>query len=566
MEQVIEQVKSSTDVLISLKTLGDYLREETNRSSELIQENLLSLLAQFNRLFQSENDDILLEILRVIINLLASNDYNRDFYTQDDVQEVGQFWEIIKNNLVDGSDPKSERIAILLSQFIYDTDHTEQYFQYFHSINIQENIYKLLSTDNLANLSILFEFALELFRNNQRLNEMDYDFIKKSPDILVYLTSHWDTLEDDLDEEIWEHLVDICEFNKPDNSTFVRIIDLIPIIPESLSNKVKLKRKLFAMASELSDETSFDTAVGYLKNTTDSYVFAACCIVIGNFVHDVNSFQDINGRIIESFGNSTKIVDVFMENFKITDVVQVQAIHMMTNLLDETRASRIFTYKEQSRALTKVVIDNEKYYQEVAALYLNFLKKLTRLGILEVVNSKVGLDDLWDVVFEFGEDNQKVLEIKYLILLEVVLNGFGNKSASLNRELIKAAVRPLSTNAAMGINHILEKLKALGIFHQELSKASIQELVDSAYSGNLDQFIQEYLVPYCELWEQLVPQLETTDENKETPQYKILLNNSRYVAGITISVFQDYDLVEEEKEVSRLVELCKKVITIPGYM
>ena len=90
IQNIIEPSSLSEDTINSLHELGDLLRDDTNRI--IIHDKLSILLPRFNQILslltnqnQNQNQNQLLmnklqlETLRVIINILANNDLNRDF-------------------------------------------------------------------------------------------------------------------------------------------------------------------------------------------------------------------------------------------------------------------------------------------------------------------------------------------------------------------------------------------------------------------------------------------------------------------------------------------------------
>ena len=143
----------------------------------------------------------------------------------------------------------------------------------------------------------------------------------------------------------------------------------------------------------IEQESALNISIDQLQSTNDPYVFSCCCITIGNFIHDKSSMEKALTISFDklttpttsiSTGTGTgrsipltmdKLISLYFEINKITDVVQIQSIHMWNNLMNETIANKILTILEDYLLkFTKIIIDNGKYYREILILYLKFIK------------------------------------------------------------------------------------------------------------------------------------------------------------------------------------------------
>ncbi|RLV93285.1 hypothetical protein JA1_002594 [Spathaspora sp. JA1] len=502
MNQVIENILNETNISSSLSELGDLLRESTNRESEFLHQNLPQLVSQFNKL--SNDEELYMSITRVVINLLANNDSNRDFFTQD-IPIINQFWQQVLSQgvVIDGGDV---RLGILLSQFIYDTEHKPQYLNYLFKFRCQ--LYPLINKDNFTEVDNLFDIIVELLSSDQELNENDYVFIDRCAEFLV---------NEEIDEDLSSTMCDIMALSKPGIASMTKVIQLIPQIKQFAS----IKRKLFVLISELSTSDCIPLAIENLSNS-DSYVVAGCCIAIGNEINNPESHKDITSTIESTIG-----MDQFFKlffNWEITDVVQIQAVHLLIKLLNKDNVNYILDYETKLIAITKIAFDNARYYQEVCNLHARLLKKICKLNIVEQ------LEHVWELICEY--DNTQ--EIQYILLQTKVIF-----PQELLTKLITNAVSSISTNTPVEI--LLEKLKAIAVLNQMVLEKLIEPYIEDI--DNLTEFLQ-----------QLLPQLEQISSESGIKQ--VLVNNSKYVAATTSSVFENVEKSEQ------LIAICQEILTV----
>lgn len=126
----------------------------------------------------------------------------------------------------------------------------------------------------------------------------------------------------------------------------------------------------------IEQESALNISIDQLQSTNDPYVFSCCCITIGNFIHDKSSMEKALTILFDklttpttsiSTGTGTgrrsipltidKLISLYFEINKITDVVQIQSIHMWNNLMNETIANKILTILEDYLLkFTKIII------------------------------------------------------------------------------------------------------------------------------------------------------------------------------------------------------------------
>ncbi|EMG48275.1 hypothetical protein SBY92_003177 [Candida maltosa Xu316] len=359
MDELINNIKSSTDVLPSLTKLGDELRDESNRDK--ITQDLPTLIPHFNTFLHQK--ELILQTLRVMVNILAKNDTNRDFMTDDTNPSVNSFWSIIKNEL-EFDDDVAKFVYIMFSQFIYETEHKERYMKYLHSIKIQEKLYTSITDESFEDIG---EFLYQLLSTNE-ITDNDKSFLKDLVD-----------LNNDINEDdIGSIYVDLLELNSPQNIIFEKILTKIVPCESSL-----VKRKLMCAASELADDDSLTVAIDTISNTSDGYVFAASAIVIGNGISDRNSYEKVLKLADEQLG-VMELVKLYFNN-KITDVVQLQSIHLWINLINKEIAEEIVSrYDDDLKKFAKIIGDNGQYFPEIKDLFKKFYVKLIKLTPLPI--------------------------------------------------------------------------------------------------------------------------------------------------------------------------------------
>lgn len=523
MEELIFKIQRSENLVESLDKLGDELRQDSSRIA--IYDQLPKIIPEFNKvlLLQSSSSsttslvNLKLKILRILINILANNDINRDYLTNELDSYIIELWSIIKNQLNDGDEDYDgdvrKFIFILLNQFIYNTQHKDKYLEFLYNQNIQHELYSIINNENWNEIG---EFIYELLSSlKQKKSTKDEEFINLCFDLKVKQQQQEEEDDDeDEDESIW---VDLLGLNKPSNESFQKALKLIPNRKSSL-----IKRKLFVLACNLVNyendddyEKSLIYSIDNLNITNDSYVFSVYCIIIGNSIHDKSSFEKIE-KLIELKLGIKNLQELYFNKYynKIIDIIQLQSIHLWNNLLNKKSGEEIIkNYQNQLLAITKIIIDNGNYYKEILNLYYKFIKKLIKL--LEFPPTKL---------IEFILDNDKassssssVIEIKYLLL---------QLYPELYPELIEDVVKNVNTT------NVLEQLKTLSIINNALisGKLTINDLQD------------EYLIPLGQILSQLSIQLDNHKggkDNEELWEFKAFKNNLKYVSGTTISLLKE---------------------------
>ncbi|KAK6867119.1 hypothetical protein K6H11_005276 [Candida tropicalis] len=494
MQDLIDKIQTSENLLESLNKLGDELRQDSNRIS--IYDQLPILVPNFSKFLLQSSIKLQLETLRVLINISANNDQNRNYLTDDSDHHVIGLWSVIKNHL-DIMNDVTKFVFIFLNQFIYNTQNKEKYIRFLYGQNIQVKLYPIITDETWNEIG---EFIYELLSLTNDKSIKDEEFIKSCIDIDISIDNE-DEDEDEESESIW---VDLLTLNKPSNILYQRVLEIIPKKQSSL-----IKRKLFSLACDLAvDDESLKVALDNINKTTDPYVFSTYCITIGNSIHDKASFEETRGLVELNLG-IVKLQELYFIKNKITDVVQIQSIHMWNNLLDEKSTKEILTeYMNQLIAISKIIIDNGNYYKEILILYYKFIKKLIRL-------SETPPADLIQFILD-NDQGQSVLEIKYLLL---------QSYPEAYLELIGEIVQNVNTT------NVLEQLKTLGIINKSLESGRLK----------LEDSHDKYVKPLGQVLSQLSNELDNQKGNNTSWEFRAFENNLKYVAGTTINLLKETD-------------------------
>ncbi|RCK59473.1 hypothetical protein Cantr_07209 [Candida viswanathii] len=513
MEELIHKIQTSDNLLETLNKLGDELREEHNRAA--IHAHLPTLIPQFSKFLLQPLPKLHLETLRVVINVLANSDANRDFFTDPQDSHVRGFWDVIAGSRVADMDDVTKFVFIMLGQFIYDAAHKLRYVAYLYDVGVVRAVCDMITEETWRDIG---EFVYEALAGREMRSGRDREFLRLVVDMRVDEEEEEGEGEDEEDEEMGSVWVDLIGLNKPSNEIYNKVLEVIPAKNSSL-----IKRKLFALASELAVDESLTAAIDVISTTSDSYVFAACCITIGNCIYDKPTFEATRTAVDNQLGIA-KLAALYFDKNKVSDVVQIQSIHMWTNLLDTRAAQEITTsYQSQLLAITKIVLDNSDYYKEITALYFKFIKKLIRLS----GDHKSMPSNLVEFILDNDKAQQQevVIELKYLLL-----QLYPEQYAGLVGDVVQS----------VNTRNVLEQLKTVAIVNNALRDGTIK----------LDKLEEAYLVPLGRVLSQLLTQLDT--QGNETWEFKAFQNNLKYVAATTLG------LVEEGN--SDLVDTCNRII------
>lgn len=479
-------------LLVKLNELGTRLRDESIRNDPGTFNLIPKLISLFND--NLDHDPVVFELLRVFINLTADNDKNRL-----EMIKYKVFWENIMHNL------SNERVPILLGQFVKNTECLQEFQSFFYNLKIHIKLIEIMTESNL----LVLEFLSEIL--NPAVFLSDPEFKANALRYLDIFISLYELEESDLDAEDLQEkhsylsllMYNITQFDDLDTSLMPRVYPLLNI-PNVNSRS---NRQLFSTIGNLSsmknfnDATQVEYAINNVDETTNLYIKAAYYMTIGNYITSADKSQYVNSLLSHSF-----IVDYFDNKF--TDVIQYQSIHMMKNLLNQENCSQVLAHPNLL-IYTKVLVDNQNYYQEIFANYKAFIKRLIMVSFPH--HSIYDYNQLWDTL-----DNDEI----YMSLASY-MDPEGDKA--LNTKILE---KSFTGDLPVESDRILTRLKAQAIILKTIPLVF-------THLDDADQFITKFLIQYEKLYEML------TNSNSSNPQYGILLNNSKFVSASLLQLKND---------------------------
>lgn len=505
-ENQIKELKNGHVSVTSLEKLKVQLRDDANRESEIVTKNISAIVQSFNKII-NENIDVnaedftlLVGIYQFLVNLVARSDRNREFFVTES-GKVHEFWKLTQS-LLDRQDNSLKRlIFIFIGQFIVESQRVSNYMRFLHNQGFHKLVYLHLDDNNIE----AFDVGYELIKSNaDHLDISDTTLIERTKSKL----DHY--FQESEDTEILEKLVEIIAYSGPDKDAFGNVLSLLSQVEDK-----DLARKMLVVASLLFTNKPADIPFDQLT-TRNPYVFAVCGIAIGNCIKS-DATKKLTYELIDANFGINNLINTFFKKFKITDLIQVQAIHMWTNLMDVTISEEIIKqYTEELIALNQIVIDNSQYYCEIAALYFKFLKKLLILTPEEIPMAFV------KQINQLDNDMPDHIRVKYILLQKLNFD-MGNANNEL-LQLIKSIV------AQVDQLNVLEQIKTISIVNQHLNSGKLVL--------NPQTITEIYLQPLTVILKQMHESEVSSTPDANSWQAKAFKNNLKYTAVITTKVVE----------------------------
>ena len=511
--------EDSPDLLTHLKTLGDELRSEQVR--EQLGQEPTFFIEQCCRFMKSE--EVAMETVRILVNFTADSDQNRLVVTENE-----QLMSIIESNLGGGS-PFNLRLryAILLSQFIRNTELQATFMNTFYDFGIADALFDALDQDSqLLDIQLEIEAAIVSSAIDKII--VDSNWQRKAIEwtqklVEIYQTQLQAGDDSMILESVSSLLYNLTKFESDPgfNNTNIStdILKLLPKVP-AIENETMIRRRLFGACGNISSMNGYDnkktlsTMITLFLDSEDPYSAGACAVNLGN---------TINGAETKSNFFFFFYLKDFLDKFfsiLFNDVIQFQALHVLNNLMTESMSKIILEDHYQALLrISKVIIDNAQYYREVLAIYLKFLTKLVRSLSLQLASYQ----DLWFDV-ERCDSPIDVGILFALIGLTEYLNGRFD-SSHFHNTLMKHLMSFLPEAPAIYYD---EKVKCLGIF---LVKIGIDKLNYDDYAKLLSSFA-----------------------NRDFLGNSVVANNLKFVAAKTL------ETGNSKEELGDLEAICRKII------
>lgn len=193
---------------------------------------------------------------------------------------------------------------------------------------------------------------------------------------------------------------------------------------------------------------------------------------------------------------------------------------MIKNLLNRENSDQVLSHPNLL-VYTKILVDNQNYYQEIFGNYKAFIRKLITVSFPQ--HSIYNYNEIWELL-----DNDE-------IYMELSPFMHSEGSRSLNTKILEKC---FTSDLPVESDRILARLKAQAIILKSNSVLFTQ-------LDNSDHFIAQFIIQYEKLHNMLV------NSNSSNPQYDILLNNSKFVSASLL-------LLQNEQ----ISSISKKILTL----
>ncbi|EGV61824.1 hypothetical protein PSN45_000509 [Yamadazyma tenuis] len=489
-QHAIDAVRARNDTLVSLSELGTQLRNPDFRNSPQVLELIPTLADIF--VDDCHSEPLTLEALRVLINLTADSDRNRC-----QIITHAHLWRRVLGMV------GTERVSILLAQFVRNTECISKFSQFFYKLGIHEPLVKSLftggevdvaSVEFLAGVLVPEVLTPEFVPVAERYLPVFVDLYRPHDDL-----DHEDTAE--LYESLSTLLYHLTQFDDMDTTVLPQLYPLFEQYTESSS----VSRQLFSTVGNLSSMHRFGTiadvhtALQWLPRG-NLYRQAAAYLVVGNYVQSQAQCDEVNALVGDTF-----IRDYFSTAF--SDVVQYQSLHAIKNLVTSATSKQVLDHPS-FMGFSKVLIDNQSYYQEIFLTYLACVKKLVRLTFNDVSTSIYEYERLWSLV-----DSDEI----YLCICPFM----DRSECDLNQRLL---TKVFCAEMPVEATRVLDRLKAQAVVLKNNVEMVTRRL------GADSNFKNEVLVRLQKLGEMV------SGSDESHPQHQVVANNARYVAGAMMAV------------------------------
>lgn len=615
--EYLERLRNGQDDHNPISKLADQLRDEKVRGSEEIFNAIPELCSLFSK-YMKMGVTNQLNILRLMINLLADNEKNRDALIDSDI-----IWNTVLEKAVekDLDQVVVDRIFIFLTQFIRNTEKGQEHATFLriqgldkiimgrigtfvlHFVGISRNVEQFTEDavvdDYLDQLGNELELYVEMSKGTSFEWE-EYDLVTflrlfmlvLKADFSNYSPCNTDSSrnvnleEDDYEEErenvllLLSDIIMKLSLDDDMNKTWAVTCQnfLLLILKEEYKiSSIHTKRQIFASSGNISSMPSFDNWLvaenciriiyASFDESPGTYQVAASCIILGNCVDSVASREELLEGItfFATSSNSASIDETtFLKKIchalsTFNDVVQFQAIHLLVNIMTEDLSKQLFYLQDNFSALykaSKVILDNKSYYQEISKILLKLIKKFIRAFPQSGSSDLLEKVEFW-ALFANLEDDDTVL----LLALQKVIQNKRISYGSGKEEDEKTIYKLLFENMvkpveSVNLDSLLEKLKTLAMAFQ---CDNVSKVLEGLYTqDNNDDDAQENALSekFLAPYTKFLDSLYTLLRKPESATSAILLNNSKFVAATT----KQYTGILGEN--SKIVEICDEILKL----
>lgn len=512
-----------------LDQLAVLLREESIRDNELIRFNLGKFVdsADFllSNLERPGYKELLMEVIRVLVNSIADNDYNRK-----QLATKTNFITHIGEQLgLDSKDVElNDRLLILLKNLVIDSPELVKDISFLTQI-LLNYINESKGPDNeiFLALDLLSELVKEMnYRPDTALVQNLIKLLRKS------LKNDNNLSQDEITDlvlnisGILEAMTLDPRFNFSDAETEKSLqVDLLVVLNEVKTsieqNMLMVNRKIFATIGNISANLSTSNlplreySLSKIRDPKEEngYIISASLTIIGN---SISSSEDRNKVLDEA---PTLIDEVLSKYNHLVDPIQFQGIlHLLKMLISFDTVGSLFTEKNFKilEALIEATVRNSKYYTNFNSLLAAFLKKLFVLVNQKHVE-KIMKSDIPKILTSSDFNNQ----INLIILL--LLNKVAVYQSDEDIDLLCSKVFKFTNDVQ--VDYLFELTKTIGVLLQHNSTFILHK--------------------YSSVLITLLTTIDSIDPDSNDNASKAVLNNGRYIAGSLLNIGKESEIDPE---------------------
>lgn len=551
--EIANCLQSKQNVAQALDDLGTWLRDKDVRADPQVSSLIPSVLLQFDA------EQAL--VLRVLVNYCADNDSNREKMVSED-KFIDRFWDdafsLLEYSTV------GALVVVLLTQFTLNIDDhkkTAMLLYFAKSTYIAQLVaYCNLCEQNHAwdELELSLELLVEYSSHDPlKFSVSDAEIMLRIGKAAVHCG------DEDCDvlllhaSQVTYNITNVHEITDVDSCKHALVsntYDLMNEIPLQLTNIAHIKRNWFASCGNISTLAGYDNFqdiegnLGAILNpNSDLYVAAAAAILVGNCVSSRESQQAVLKKISETSSLELVVDSVLQRNFG--DVVQYQFLHLFNNLMTTKTADAVLVEKNYIHLLriTKVVVDNCKYYKEIGGVYVKFLRKLLSFGFAGS-RDPFHYKEMWAYIGN-AESDSGLGEIDMLLLQAVATSASARQNLDSNTEILERILsETLRVSGSVDGNVLLLKLKTLAVLFQNIPCKDLEATLGTA------RFVSVVAKPF----HQFLSQVSESTNGETNPQAGAIANNTKFVAAVASGHFA---LLESaDPSYGHIVEICSAVV------
>lgn len=495
----IHQASNGSDAATKLNELGTLLRDEDNRNDPNVVQAIPYVLEHAT--------DEPMEVLRVLVNFTADHDHNRRWLLGDD---AAQFWPVANGFLRGADRAVADRTVVLVSQFIHaEPPVLEEFAAGLAARGVPESVaqyYRACLADGDVDLMAL---AAEFMAETSGYSWADVAQLVRGAELAVHD-----------DEALLVHSQALLALTGREDGSgegfVVPVYNLFKHVLPDLPNVAHIKRRLFAACGNVTSLPRYDNFGAAKENVArilgdeDSYVKAAAAISLGNCVADEASQQRLLDTIAEVAPLDAVVAALLHTAFG--DVVQYQYFHLFNNAMTPRVAQALLLDANVPRLVhsTRVIVDNYKYYKEIGAVYLKFLRKLAKQHAGDVTAHEA----IWTQLQRI--DGSDALDVE-LLLLQTAAAQHKSFSQPFEQHLLG---RLFDTSLTIDANLLLHKLTTIAVLVQNTTGVP-------GWADPLSDFL-------AELSRSLASAPETT--GAAAAQAGAVKNNSKFVAASVLAM------------------------------